>query len=189
MRVVIWHRDHKHVYHLPKGKIWDAELLVEALQKRGVKATRDGERITMTLPVERLDIDRIVNARTLDELKPEIVGFASATISFEPSAVLENIVFEYARSFEADCYPRSSDVTDAILDCGYDTGSDCELANKYYTAEIDINAIFAKIEELQVDKEQAIVEHRYYDAKAILDKEQPLKQRIEDLLRDSIRDD
>ena len=183
MVAVIWDRDLKHMYHLPKGKTWDVEVLTAALQKRGVKATRDGERISLTLPVERLDIDRIVNARTLDELKPEIVGFASATIFFEPSVILENIVFEYALSFERACYPQTADVTNAIVDCGYDTGTDRELANRYYTGEIALYHIFDKIEALQIDKENAVAEYRFDDAKNIREKQRLLKQQIEDLLR------
>ncbi len=188
MRNVIWQRDLKHVYHLPKGKTWDAELLAAALQKRGVKATRDGDRIALTLPVERLDIDRIVNAKTLDELTPENVGFVSATILFEPSVILENIVFEYARNFEGDCYPQIADVTKAIVDCGYDTGNDRELANRYYAGEIDLNPIFDKIETLQIDKENAVAEYRFDVAKTILEKQRPLKHQIEDLLRAFMRD-
>jgi hypothetical protein len=177
------------VYHLPKGKTWDPELLAAALQKRGVEATRDGNRIALTLPVERLDLDRIVNATTINELKPEIVGFVSATIFCEPSATLENIVFEFARSFDGDCYPRTVDVTKAILDCGYDTGNYRELANRYYTGEIDLNLIFDKIQVLQIDKEQAVAEYRFDDAKAILEKQRPLNQQIDDLLRASMRNE
>lgn len=176
------------MYHLPKGRTWDAELLTAALQQRGVKATCSGDRIVLTLAVERIDIDRIVNATAFEDLKAEIVGFTSATIFFDPNAGLENIVFEYEHGFKGACCPRTSDVTDAILDCGYDAGSFCELANKHYTGEIDINAIFAKIAELQIEKEQAIVESQFGEAKTILDTQQLLKQQIEALIQDSLRD-
>ena len=175
------------MYHLPRGKTWDAQLLAEALQRRGVKATRDADRVELILPVERFDIDRIVNAKSIDDLRPEIVGFTPASISFAPTAAVQNIVLECERSFEVDCYPRTKDVTDAIVDCGYDTGSDRELANRYYTGENDLTAIFDRIEELQIDKENAVAEHRYHDAKAILEKQRPLKQQIEDLLRPFMR--
>ena len=171
------------MYHLPIGKVWDAKLLLEALQRRGVKAMLDGERIAIKLPIERIDIDRIVNAKTLDDLKPEVVGSVSANISHTPNAVLENITIDFPRIFEADCFPRLIEVTKAILDCGYDTGNEQELANKYYSGEIDINSIFEKIEVLQIEKEQAVVEYRFEDALAILEQQRPLKQQIEDLLR------
>ncbi len=163
-------------------------MLTAALQKRGVRAIRDGDRIALTLPVERLEVDRIVNARALDELEPEIVGFVSATIFFEPRAILENIVFEYASSLEGDCHLRTEGVTNAIVDFGYDIGEERELANRYYTGEIDLNPVFDEIEVLQIDKENAIAEYRYDDAKNILEKQRPLKQQIEESLRAFMRD-
>lgn len=169
--------------HLPRWKTWDTQLLAEALRKRGVKATRDADRVELILLVERFDTDRIVNAKSIDDLRPELVGFTHATISFASSAVVQKIVFECERYFEVDCYPRTTDVTDAIVDCGYDTGSNRDLANRYYTGEIDFNPIFDRIEELQIKKENAVAENRYPDAKAILEKQRPLKQQIEDLLR------
>jgi hypothetical protein len=75
------------------------------------------------------------------------------------------------------------------LDCGYDTGNYRELANRYYTGEIDLNPIFDKIQVLQVDKEQAVAEYRFDDAKAILEKQRPLNQQIDDLLRASMRNE
>jgi hypothetical protein len=176
------------VYHLPRGKTWDAQLLVDALRKRGVRAALDADRVAMSLPVQRMDIDRIMNLTTIDDLRPEIIGFTSAVISFAPTAVLQNIVLECEGTFEADCYPRIADVTGAIIDCGYDTGNDRELANRYYTGEIDLNPIFDRIDELQIDKENAVAQYRFEEAKAILDKQRPLKQQIDNLLRQFMRE-
>ena len=176
------------MYHLPKGKTWDARLLADALQKRGVSAAIEGDRVTMTLPVERIDIEKVLDKKVRDELKPEIVGQASATIAFAPGAVLENIVFECTRTLEPDCFAATTAVAAAVLACGYESGSERDLANKYYRGELDIDAIFDRIEQLQVDKEQAVAEYRFDDALAILEKQRPLRQNIEDLLRDSIGD-
>ena len=176
-------------YHLPRGRLWNAQLLVEALQKRGVKATRDGERVAMTLLVKRCDI---LNAHTFDDLSSaligENIGVVSATLSFAPMAVLENVLLEVSQRFEANCYPRIEEVTNALLECGYVTLNHRELANKYYTGEIDLNAFFDTIEELQIDKMRALDEHRFNDAMVIFQKVQQIKQQIEDLLRNSMRD-
>jgi hypothetical protein len=52
-----------------------------------------------------------------------------------------------------------------------------------------LNPIFDKIQVLQVDKEQAVAEYRFDDAKAILEKQRPLNQQIDDLLRASMRNE
>ena len=54
------------MYHLPKGKTWDALLFVEALQKRGVDVTLVVDRVALTLPVQRMDIERIMNATAMN---------------------------------------------------------------------------------------------------------------------------
>jgi hypothetical protein len=177
-------------YHMPRGRHWNAPLLVEVLQKRGVKATLDGERVVMTLLVKRCDI---VNAHTVEDFMSamigEDIGVVSATLSFIPMAVLENIRLKVSERLEADCYPQIDEVTNSLLECGYVTLNHRELANKYYTGEIDLNALFDTIEELQIDKIRAIEEYRFDDAGAKHERVKQIKQQIEDLLRSSIRDD
>ena len=181
------------MYHLPRGRLWNPQLLVEALQKHGVKATRDGERVAMTLVVERINFLDVLNAQTADDLRSaliaEIVGVIPATLSFAPTAVFENILFEFAQNLETGCYPRTTDVTDALLECGYVTLNHREIANKYYTGEIDLNALFDRIEKLQIEKLRAVDEHRFDDATDIYQKERMVKQQIEDLLRNSMQNE
>ena len=179
-----------YMYHMPRGRHWNAPLLVEALQKRGVKATLDGEQVVMTLLVKRCDI---LNAHTVEDFMSAIIGenigVVSATLSLVPMAVLENVRLKVSQRLEADWYPQIEEVTNSLLECGYVTLNHRELANKYYTGEIDLNALFDTIEELQIDKMRAIDECRFDDAGVKHERVKQIKQQIEDLLRNSMRDD
>ena len=179
-----------YMYHLPRGRHWNASLLVGVLQKRGVKATLDGERVVMTLPVKRCDFS---NVQTVEDFMSAMIGensgVVSATLSLVPMALLENVRLEVYERLEADWYPQIEEVTNSLLECGYVTLNHRELANKYYTGEIDLNALFDTIEELQIDKIRAIDESRFEDAGVKHERVKQIKQHIEDLLRNSLRDD
>ncbi|WP_144059257.1 hypothetical protein [Rhodopirellula sp. SWK7] len=175
------------MYHLPPGMIWDAVTVATALRERGVKASIEGDRVRLTLPVQRWNIDAILDGDCGADLAPEIVGESIATLSFVPNVILSNVVLKLPESFllDLECVPRITEVTDAILSCGYASGSDREFADQHWKGSTDMHPIFDEIDNLQIAIEQAVAEHRYEDARAILDSRQSLRQSIEDVLRES----
>ncbi len=175
------------MYHLPHTETWDPPRLASALSEHGVTVVDVDDSISIVLPIQMIDIDRIISAKDAADLQPQVVGETSATLAFVPEAILENIVLAFSASFADRQYPRTNDVTAAILSCGYDSGSESELAKKHYAGDVDLEPIFARIDDLQTAKEQAVAECRFADAKMCLEEQRPLREQIESLLAESFR--
>lgn len=175
------------MYHLPRGKTWDAVLLADALRKRGVHASLDADRITVTLPIAAINIERNQAVTSVADFWGEIVGETAATLTFAPDAVLENIILDLdiAACVEGN-FPRIDYVLGAVLDCGYDSGCLREIAKTYSHREKDIDRICDQIEVLVVAKESALADSRFSDARTLADEEHRLRRQVETLVKESI---
>ncbi len=175
------------MYHLPRGKVWAPELLVHALHEHQVDASLEADRISLTLWVEKLHFETARDG-TLLKIVREVIGKTLSTLSFDASAVLENILLECNRPFEINCLPQTDAVTAAIVQCGYDYGSERELAKRYYRGEVDLDTMFEEMELLDVKKEQAAARGCFDEARSFLDEKLALRSQVEDLLRSSYRE-
>ena len=173
-------------HHVPLHDSWRPKDLAASLRDLGVQSDVSGDRVIAVIPIlEFLGPDKILAATTLDELKPKKLGETNATLSFCGETLIDNILIQFDIDFSSSLerHPDHSSLRKALEKCGYICGSESEIVYLYLPDDSAASELIDEIESLQLQKEDRVANEDFGGAKAILQKQQVLRTKLEDKIR------